>query len=533
MKEKLVENWLTKTSERGYQAPLCSILNVEGYSVIHSTRHCAMEMGKDIIARDQSNNLVCFQLKALKGKRLTLSEWRSDLQQQIFPLVMGKVIHPGCEDKIHKSIIVVTGYIDEEVSQEIEQFNKGQIDAGYPNRTVMVWALGDLSSLFTKHLNKLGPQEPADAKRWLELFLDGGGGIPNKDSFYLLCESLIEVTKVKTASDAKAFIAHLMIVTGSIASQYTDENNYLAEIELWTAAYLQILFIQETFKISAKDREIDRTIVLQILRDLLERFFVEVKTRGRFSDFDELHHQFEEQFSSQTACVLAIHTLFEREIQKISDKDLSEKLDLLEKAVESAKLAGEVSATYLFVADFVLFKYGRGKKALTHIYSLLSNILHANQTGRLPSPYYDIETILLFILGEDLESNIQSDNFERSSFTARALLMFLVCNNERVAIDSLWKKYTYFRLEEYEPDISLDLLKRRSLCGTNWSIVPKSTQSWNELRTEATILGKGTGLPNELMNQQIETLLLLFSQPFRLTAQISCNLYQSINLKNE
>lgn len=82
MKEKLIENWLIKASERAYQGPLCAVLSYEGYTVVHSTRHCSMEMGKDIIATDADGELVCFQLKAHKGKRLTLSEWRDDLQQQ-------------------------------------------------------------------------------------------------------------------------------------------------------------------------------------------------------------------------------------------------------------------------------------------------------------------------------------------------------------------------------------------------------------------------------------------------------------------
>ncbi|HVJ64462.1 MAG TPA: hypothetical protein VM901_04335, partial [Bdellovibrionota bacterium] len=140
MREKLVENWLIRASERAYQIGLCSILKLEGYSVIHSTRHCAMEMGKDIIAFDEAGKLVCFQLKALKGKRLTLTEWRADLQQQVYALVMGKVFHPSAPNqKIHKSIIVLTGDLNEEVSAEIQLFNQTQIDSGYPERTISVW----------------------------------------------------------------------------------------------------------------------------------------------------------------------------------------------------------------------------------------------------------------------------------------------------------------------------------------------------------------------------------------------------------
>ena len=49
MLERVIENWLDKATELSYQIPYCYMLSAEGHTIIHLTRHGAMEMGKDII----------------------------------------------------------------------------------------------------------------------------------------------------------------------------------------------------------------------------------------------------------------------------------------------------------------------------------------------------------------------------------------------------------------------------------------------------------------------------------------------------
>lgn len=52
MIEKLLENWLDSSTERSYQPVFVQMLTAKGYKVVHSTRHCALEFGKDILAID-------------------------------------------------------------------------------------------------------------------------------------------------------------------------------------------------------------------------------------------------------------------------------------------------------------------------------------------------------------------------------------------------------------------------------------------------------------------------------------------------
>lgn len=49
MIERVIENWLDNASEKTYQVPFCYMLVKQGHKIIHLSRHCGMEHGKDII----------------------------------------------------------------------------------------------------------------------------------------------------------------------------------------------------------------------------------------------------------------------------------------------------------------------------------------------------------------------------------------------------------------------------------------------------------------------------------------------------
>ncbi len=44
--ERLVESWLDSQTERRYQSAFVQMLVSEGWTVLHSTRHSALEFGR-------------------------------------------------------------------------------------------------------------------------------------------------------------------------------------------------------------------------------------------------------------------------------------------------------------------------------------------------------------------------------------------------------------------------------------------------------------------------------------------------------
>src|SRR5437879_433230 len=104
MIERLIENWLINTTEIGFQEAFCQLLLYEGYQVLHLTRHGEHEQGKDILALDSSGQPCAFQLKGLKGKRLTVTAFR-DLLGQVTDLVEIGIVHPAAKRQPHQPVL--------------------------------------------------------------------------------------------------------------------------------------------------------------------------------------------------------------------------------------------------------------------------------------------------------------------------------------------------------------------------------------------------------------------------------------------
>ena len=91
MLERVIENWLDKTTERSFQQPYCYMLSAEGHTIIHLTRHCGMELGKDIITIAPDGTPCVFQLKT---GNISLSRWQTKVSPQTFDLILGKINPP-------------------------------------------------------------------------------------------------------------------------------------------------------------------------------------------------------------------------------------------------------------------------------------------------------------------------------------------------------------------------------------------------------------------------------------------------------
>jgi hypothetical protein len=74
--ERVVENWLGSTNERGYENAFCQILIAEGHTIIRRPAHGPGEHGKDIVTRDRKRSLHAYQLKT---GNIDKSRWRQKL----------------------------------------------------------------------------------------------------------------------------------------------------------------------------------------------------------------------------------------------------------------------------------------------------------------------------------------------------------------------------------------------------------------------------------------------------------------------
>ena len=124
MIERLLGNWLTRANERSFQIPFCHWLAYSGHTVVHLSRHCAMEIGKDILTIAPDGAPCAYQLKGVEGGgKVTQGKWRNELYPQVMSLVLGSIAHPSIPaGRPHRAYLVINGELEEEVCREINDF---------------------------------------------------------------------------------------------------------------------------------------------------------------------------------------------------------------------------------------------------------------------------------------------------------------------------------------------------------------------------------------------------------------------------
>ena len=124
MIERAIENWLTKTNERNYQAAFCQVLMHQGHRVLYSSSHGPMEQGKDIITVGPNGEYYAYQTKT---DDVGLSEWRS-IEGEVHELMELPINYPGVDkSKMHKAYLVTNGTITDPVRVQIADRNEDNL----------------------------------------------------------------------------------------------------------------------------------------------------------------------------------------------------------------------------------------------------------------------------------------------------------------------------------------------------------------------------------------------------------------------
>ena len=229
MIEKLLESWLDNATEREFQLPFCLMLTASGYRVLHMTRHCGMEFGKDVIATDPSGHVCVFQLKRV-DKRLTQAKWQ-EMLPQVNKLLFYEVVHPSIPNgrtSEYDCKIVVNGDLTEEVIREMDDLNRGYGDA--LGRQVSAIVRGDLINMARRYSHVFWPHDFADLRPFLRIIAqDPRAPVEIEVITDFLQTYILDSIAVSRRTRRTRVVGALAIVS-FIASTYVSAANYDAEI---------------------------------------------------------------------------------------------------------------------------------------------------------------------------------------------------------------------------------------------------------------------------------------------------------------
>jgi hypothetical protein len=528
--ERLLENWLNNANERSFQIPFCHALAWRKYKVVHLSRHCAGEMGKDIIAIDPKGTPCAYQLKGARGGRLTLSKWRSELEQQIGSLVNLPIEHPAVPPhKWHKSFIVVNGTLDEDVSHAIELFNRGNEKQGYPQRKLEAVLLGELHSMFVEMESDFWATNLAEIKTYLELMLDDGKGPLDKARLGKLLQAALpfELADGKKPSRelCKRAVAGAAIICASAIANYTLAENHAAEVEAWTLLWSHTLALAERWRLKLTDvafiADVARDAIYSSVGRLCDELMIRKHYRELSSTGDEAVYRFR---MTHLLGLMGIYGLWRRQriaegLEEQDEHRTAFIADFCREQKDWLRFWGEAAIPQFLAWNF-FFRTIDGTNESDAVYArLIRGIIEANaRDGNepLPNPYYEAEALLPHFL--KLRKKPIRDSFVGKSWCLEALLHLLVRANYKQTVRLHFADITRIAFAGFVPKEKWRYYLLKPCKEGDWQErFLEPPHRWSELRKLAEE-HEGTDLPPLMKRFPLEYLCFLCTVPYRLNA---------------
>lgn len=484
---KLLENWLDNASERSYQQVFVQMLSAQGYTVLHSTRHCLLEFGKDVLAIAPDGVGCAFQLKGDPRGQMTIGAFRSGIQQQVVQLLAQCPSYPGFPTGVHRSYLVSNGSFSEEVQVAISQMNS----VPYPSK-LELWSRGTLLDMAVKTSESLWPSEIQDTRRLLDIYM---ADPRDQLSLTLLAEMLTSILHLGDGDDAlkegefKRATSSAIWATGIALSTFARVENHQANAYGWTLCRCMLQCAALKFgHCELKDLEQSYRITEKASLDALAALWDEVRNAEHLVVPPALEDS--EVYGWRMATLhgllaaLYLADLAEACLQPDSSTALREWICNGPRPM----LWGEAAVGQIFSMALALGRMGQVDAMGKAISEVAVNIIAANQSESIcayPSPYYSGEEALKIQLTLQEEA-IGAETFAGGSFMARPLLLCLAMLDMKADCQALWSDFSKLTHRYFEFSCTEDYLTPRALTGCEVSKIYSETYEWTQLKVDAT-----------------------------------------------
>lgn len=493
MRERLVEDWLDRINERGYQAAFCHWLAWRGFTIVHNTRHTPIEFGKDVVARGPDGALYAFQLKGDPGSRMSFKDWQS-LQPQVITLVTH--LWPGPETEQASSyipVLVTNGEVDEDARAAIQQFNSGPMFAGKV-QPLQIWARGELLAGFLELGSVSWPKEVGSLRHLLNAIASSGTALPDFEALHaLLSSELADVPQLGNAEAVRRVLSTLLVVEIFIGSAQRQENHF---------AVLAYRAMARTYVIAALSLRVsnDATtslapVLLAIRNDIvasIRLLLVEAKDKekdGVFIDSSPMT-----DFVNYDFRALLLFALFAVDaLDRVGREDQDDwVIDRILNQRRPLTIWGEASIPQ-HLAIYWLHRCRSGAtdsdaRLLGLLKWILKCQLDRDRAGNLPISYYGIEQILernyrQFLSRGQLPIDRDS-SFAASSF-ALPITRMVAALNWKQTLKFLWPSVSRIALRYTEPSCAAAYLRFEDENSTEVLWIQNPEQQWDALLADA------------------------------------------------
>lgn len=529
MFDRVIENWLTRLNERMLEIPFCQLLTSEGYQVVHLTRHGPQEDGKDILAIAPDGTPCAYQLKSVKGGKLSQSAWAKYVEQAD-RLVRLPIVHPSIDPRQPRRVFfVLNGELEEEVRTQIVLLNDQWKSQSLPSLEVIV--KGDLFKRFKNINTNFWPITLSSEKTLLEFFLSPGNGYLDKGKFAEFILSLVPLLENGPRNlDSSRFLASAAILSTYALLPYYEQENHVAIIEGWVVfASTLIAFVEKnSFE---KDYWFDTlSVALLAIEQAFENLVVELKERKNFLQGNPLSDlPFYQGRTTWLVGLVAAYAIWTS--LRNSEKDHQWFKEFVTQYILKGHLWGEGAVPQYLSGIWFLRRTIGSREPDILLHQLIQAICKLNKDGSgLANPYKGLPEVVLETNG--LSDSMKSEHYKGRSYTLEALIQLLVRRNWRRPIRDMWFDITHIELVEVIPDEPWQMcLWHIEEQGKFYSLMPKTPQSWAELRQQSHEVDLNL-IPRAF--QEYPELFLLFTivYPQRLTKNTAKFLDSALDRRN-
>jgi hypothetical protein len=509
--ERVVENWLTNATERGYQIAFCQMLASEGEQLLYIATHGAFEKGKDVVTRLFDASVRAYQLK---GGSIRLSEWRS-ISEQINNLVELPVNLPQLNNiGPHHPYLVTNGRVDDVVLDYINTANLGWKLRGCDHPLQVIEGAQLVSRFVAAHGSFL-PHETKDFKLFLTLVLNDGRAPLDKRSFSQLLESVIPFKEDTSEKNIIRALSSAVLLTSYILGASEGQANHWAIFEAWTMVASYVLGAATKFELADKSWKSSYDLAMLGARRALDSLANECSQRQEFIEGQPIADGF---FYSARQLILAgllsARVLQDRLVGQVPDPAMK---SLIQARVKESRVWGESAAPFILLVALEMERGNQQLAAENWVLQYVQYLLISNEDSLpgTPDSFISVEDSLRFIHGMDDHDIKTSHGF---SYSCQLCVDYLARRWRRQALSRFWPKITRLSFVSSIPQSPWEWFIWEASSARLVSMSPGQPQSWKILGDEAKKRDTST-LPRLLRTNPEFVLFYLLVFPHRLTSE--------------
>lgn len=484
MLERVVEGWLTSTTEIAFQVPFAQLLTTEGYSVLQGPAHHPFEHGKDIIARDPEGRLCVFQLKTGDINVTSLEA----IQGQIHAAVTAAVSYPGMDQGklADRVLLVCSGTASPPARDRLHAMNEGYVSKAYAR--VELVEMEQLVGRFCRaQATAIGIR---DLQSLLGLLTSDGSGEFQSGVLLRILQGQLD-TAVVDGGEARIVraLSDALLTTAYSMSPWLLCGNHLACAQAWLVAAISVLRCGVRANLQTQRWKASFELAVAAARANLDALV------GEASEVHDLVLPDLSEplvYPTRALAICGWASAYYLSERVCADPGPSRNLavSVVQRELPFVKVAGEAGAAYLFAIARLLELHDHTKSAIELTAGWLRTVCQANapkpapSVSALPNLYYSLEEALQIQCGTWPEQRTP-ERFDGRAYTAMQAVDWLAARGAREPVAAVFRELSRLLHVDVEPSAPYRWLEMRDDEAVATEMLLPCPSSWAEFRRRA------------------------------------------------